>query len=692
MKISKLLVLLCVLFCGASANAQSPQSINYQAVVRDANGVVVMNRVVTFRLSILTGGSTGVAQYVETHNATTNTFGLVTLNIGLGTPTTGSMSNVTWATGSKFLRVEVDINGGTNYTALGTTQFLSVPYALYAATSGSPNSTWSLTGNAPTTGNYIGTTNLEDLRFNTAGTQKMVLKTSGYVGIGTNVPDFKMVIENDAESTAGIDDGRTLLQLHNKSFASYATTNLRIKTGNTSNVTMISHYGPTYTQYPNFADYGLMLSTGPGLMMQAPAGNIRFMTGPAPNNVGIYDRMVITNDGNVGIGTTSPSARFHNIGTARFEGLSTNNSGSRLLVADASGNLALRDVSTLPSGGGTGSGWGLSGNTTTTSNYIGTNNSDDVRINTEGTQKMVVKTTGNVGIGTNTPDFKMVIENPDGNTAGIDDGRTLLQLHNKSSLYYATTNLRIKTGNTSNVTMLAHYGPTYTQYPTFADYGLMLSTGPGLMMQAPAGDIRFMTGPAPNNVGIYDRMVITNSGNVGIGTKTPSHKLRVEANSDNGADIDRIQLQLHNTSNSSSAFGGLGISSGTSGTNTWLEHIGANYSVYSSTYPDFNDMTYFLSTGSNGMYLLSGSDGPNTKIRFAVGSSNNVPATRMTLNKTGLGLGTETPKAKIEVANGDVYVSDPTKGIILKSPNGSCWRVTMDNTGNFVRTAITCPN
>jgi hypothetical protein len=56
-----------------------------------------------------------------------------------------------------------------------------------------------------------------------------------------------------------------------------------------------------------------------------------------------------------------------------------------------------------------------------------------------------------------------------------------------------------------------------------------------------------------------------------------------------------------------------------------------------------------------------------------------------------VGIGTRTPKAKIEVAEGDVYVSDATKGIILKSPNGNCWRVTVDNIGNFVRTAIICP-
>ena len=187
------------------------------------------------------------------------------------------------------------------------------------------------------------------------------------------------------------------------------------------------------------------------------------------------------------------------------------------------------------------------------------------------------------------------------------------------------------------------------------------------------------------------KMVVKTNGNIGIGTNTPTHRLRVETITDANNPIDRLQMSLHNSSINNESFAGLGISAGNAGTNTWLEHLSSTYSIYSPTYSDFNDLGYLVSNGNNGLMLLSGSDGLNTKIRFAVGSSSNIPVTRMTLNKTGLGLGTETPKAKIEVANGDVYVSDATKGIILKSPNGSCWRVTIDNTGNFVRTAITCP-
>jgi DUF4097 and DUF4098 domain-containing protein YvlB len=56
-----------------------------------------------------------------------------------------------------------------------------------------------------------------------------------------------------------------------------------------------------------------------------------------------------------------------------------------------------------------------------------------------------------------------------------------------------------------------------------------------------------------------------------------------------------------------------------------------------------------------------------------------------------VGIGTTAPNAKLQVTNGDVYVENPSRGIILKSPNGTCWRVTIDDTGNFVRNQITCP-
>jgi trimeric autotransporter adhesin len=458
MKSIAFLTLLVTLLSITLAVAQVPQSINYQAVIRTDSGLVVPNKSVNIRLSIQDGLTTP-AIYSELHTITTNQFGLVTLSIGKGAATTGVFAQINWAIGEKFLKTEVDIARTNNYTLIGVQQFLSVPYALYAERAGNVSATsdgWKVVGNAGAAGQFLGTTNAQDLKIFTNNLQRAVFSTTG----------------------------------------------------------------------------------------------------------------------NTGIGLSLPTAVFHTLGTVRHEGLTTNNAANQIIVVDASGNLALRDVSTLPTGGGGASGWLLTGNTATAANFIGTNNLQDLRFYTEGSQKMVLKNSGNLGIGTTTP--------------------------------------------------------------------------------------------------VYRTEVVTNSDVTGSG--------------------DRLQMQLRNLSNSNEALAGLSIVSGSNSTNTWLEHVGANYSVYSFAHPDFNDMSFLHSTGNNGIYLLSNSSGSNSKIRFGVGTSNNAPVTRMTLNQTGLGIGTETPKAKLEITNGDVYVNDSTKGIILKAPNGSCWRVTVDNTGNFVRTAITCPN
>lgn len=116
--------------------AQSPQSFNYQAVVRDNTGNPLANKAVNFRISILDNNINGTIQYQEIHNPVSNQFGMVVLEIGKGAVSQGNFSNITWANGSKFLRVELDINGGNAYTVIGSQQLLSVPYALYAEKSG----------------------------------------------------------------------------------------------------------------------------------------------------------------------------------------------------------------------------------------------------------------------------------------------------------------------------------------------------------------------------------------------------------------------------------------------------------------------------------------------------------------------------------------------------------------------------
>ncbi len=116
------------------AFGQSPEKMSYQAVIRDANDHLLTNQVVGMQVSILQGSASGTAVYVETHDPTTNVNGLLSIEIGTGAVVSGDFSLIGWENGPYFIKTETDPTGGTNYTITGTSQLLSVPYALHAKT------------------------------------------------------------------------------------------------------------------------------------------------------------------------------------------------------------------------------------------------------------------------------------------------------------------------------------------------------------------------------------------------------------------------------------------------------------------------------------------------------------------------------------------------------------------------------
>jgi hypothetical protein len=132
-------ILVTVLVCLFSLNAlaQAPEKMSYQAVVRDNASALVVDKVVGMRISILRGSASGTPAYVEMQSPRSNTNGLVTLEIGAGTVVSGSFAGLNWSTGPYFIQTEIDPSGGSNYSILGVSQLVSVPYALYAKTSGS---------------------------------------------------------------------------------------------------------------------------------------------------------------------------------------------------------------------------------------------------------------------------------------------------------------------------------------------------------------------------------------------------------------------------------------------------------------------------------------------------------------------------------------------------------------------------
>lgn len=118
--------------CSFSLFAQSPQAINYQLIVRDSVGNSLQDQPVSIQISILQGSIAGTAVYEETHAIQTNSFGLANVLIGNGNITSGSFTAIDWSSGPYFIETSIDPSGNGIYEVIATTQFLSVPYALYA--------------------------------------------------------------------------------------------------------------------------------------------------------------------------------------------------------------------------------------------------------------------------------------------------------------------------------------------------------------------------------------------------------------------------------------------------------------------------------------------------------------------------------------------------------------------------------
>jgi len=162
------------------------------------------------------------------------------------------------------------------------------------------------------------------------------------------------------------------------------------------------------------------------------------------------------------------------------------------------------------------------------------------------------------------------------------------------------------------------------------------------------------------------------------------HKLELEVNS-NG--FDRELFKASNTINSSLSAAVMNISSGTGNL------IGQGYiSIFSQEYNGNNGYAgYFDLQGATKGVLLRASD-PNGNIRFLTGGNTIATQTRLFINPLGqIGIGTDSPSSALEVANGAVYLSSPSSTMILTSPNGSCWNITVSNAGALTTTSGPCP-
>lgn len=150
----QLLNILVMLLLVNVASAQAPQGIPYQAVARNSSGAILASTAISVRFTIRDSIATGAIKYRETFSVTTSAQGMFSVNVGQGTVVSGTFAGINWGSNAKFMQVEMDPAGGSSYIDMGTTQMMSVPYAL---SSGSLKLTVSTTGDTLYSGggNYV---------------------------------------------------------------------------------------------------------------------------------------------------------------------------------------------------------------------------------------------------------------------------------------------------------------------------------------------------------------------------------------------------------------------------------------------------------------------------------------------------------------------------------------------------------
>jgi len=174
----KMISIIAAVFVTTILWAQAPQKMSYQAVIRDAGGLLVINQVIGMEINIHQGSETGTIVYTETQTPTTNANGLASIEIGNG----AGFDTIKWGNDSYFIEAKTAVVAPlTTYTITGVTQLLSVPYALNASTS-SDTTMWKKNGNN-------------------------IYRVTGNVGIGTTTPAAKLEVDGTSGTSLKVVDG-----------------------------------------------------------------------------------------------------------------------------------------------------------------------------------------------------------------------------------------------------------------------------------------------------------------------------------------------------------------------------------------------------------------------------------------------------------------------------------------------------
>jgi hypothetical protein len=586
-------LLVCSILIGSlqTLQAQAPQAMNYQGIARNLDGKALANQAMHLRISIIDGAQNGTIIYTETHDVRTNQFGLYTLKIGEGTVTVGTFKDIQWNTFNKYVHVENLENNV--YTDLGTTQLLSVPYALYAETAGK-----SLSGGAKATRG--GTSNYLS-KFDATGSSSAEVNSQMWdngtsIGVNTTAPQAKMHVFQNApssnilvmESQDSTGFGRFSLW-NDKGFANRATFT-RYGSKNTTSQ-------PGSTLFPN-ADL-LAFGCNKGSFLISTAGDagiqvvnaglvkLRLMVEDSTGNVGIGGNAFPQNTLHINSETTNDSVRITNAttGNTKNDGLLIGNNGNAAFMTN-------RENSTLS---------------------IGTNNATQITLDA----------LGNMGVGTVTPGAKLDVAGQVKISGGAPGAGKVLTSDAAGLATWQTpsgggggavSSVNGATGAVTNSITLGSAGTT----PAITGSGsntvtlnlpTASATNTGVLSAAnwtmfnnklgsSGGTLNYVPKYTPNGTTLGNSQIIDNGSFVGIGTNAPAVRLDVQTN-------DWYNTRFKNTGTGTDKSSLIGIENGNAVSSLWLQGVSGN----GNGWPTLPNGSFYLENYGKPLRMIVDSNG-----------------------------------------------------------------------------------
>lgn len=372
----RIITLYSAIILASGIFAQSPDKMSYQAVIRNSTNQLVSNQTVGMRISILQGSSSGSSIYTETHTTTTNANGLASIEIGNGTVINGVFGNIDWSNGPYFIKTETDPSGGVNYSISGTSQLLSVPYALHAKTA--ENITGSISETDPifNTSVAAGITAIDTANWNNhfSGDYNDLTNQPVIPTVPTNVSAFTndagyLTSETDPVFNASIAAGITAVDtanwnnhfsgdyndLSNAPVIPTVPTNVSAFTNDAGYLTGYTETDPLYSSSPSAGITSTDITNWNNQMSQAWNINGNNGIDPSTNFIGTTDaedvviktnnteQVRITSSGNVGIGTNNPTFKLEVIADATFNGVRVGRGNGNVVTNTAIGADALNN-------------------------------------------------------------------------------------------------------------------------------------------------------------------------------------------------------------------------------------------------------------------------------------------------------------------------------------------------------------